>query len=127
MPRLAPASEDEPAAGSEALAQIGEGASGIGEKHDAEPRDDEIGPSEREIVHRGVSVNEADRQVQRGALARSGEHRLGNVEPQDLAFGSHSRGEVDRRRAAAAADVDNPFAGLPRAAAISRSETGRST
>ena len=109
---LAPACEGEPPAAFEAFAEIGEGASGIGEKHDAESRDDEIGPSEREIEHGGVGVNEADRQVLRGALARSGEHRLGNVEPEDLASRSHARGEVDRRRAAAAADVDHPFAGL---------------
>ena len=42
---LAPAGEDEPSAGLEAAAQIGEGSRRIGEEHDAESRHDEIGPS----------------------------------------------------------------------------------
>ena len=112
LPGLAPAGEGEPPAALEPLAQIGEGPGGIGEKHDAEARDDEIGPVRREIMHGCVGVYEAGRQVLLGALARPGEHRLGNVEPEDLAPGPHAGGEVDRRRAAAAADVDHAIARL---------------
>jgi hypothetical protein len=50
--------------------------------------------------------------VSRRALAGAREHRLGNVEPQDFAAGSDPGGEIDRRRAAAAADVDHAIAGL---------------
>src|SRR5579872_942258 len=46
------------------------------------------------------------------SLAGAGEHRLGYVEPQDFAAGAYARGEVDSRRAAAAADVDDALAGL---------------
>jgi hypothetical protein len=47
------------------------------------------------------------------ASASSGarQHRLGDVEAKDLA-GTDPGGEVDRRRAAAAADVDHALAGF---------------
>ena len=65
-----------------------------------------------EIVDGGVGEFEPYRQVSRRALAGAREHRLGNVEPQDFAAGADARGEVDRRRAAAAADVDHALSGL---------------
>ncbi len=46
------------------------------------------------------------------ALAGAGEHRLGDVEPEHVAAGTDPGGEVERRRAAAAADVDHAIAGL---------------
>ncbi len=108
----APAGEGEPPAGFEALAQVGERARRIGEEHDAEPRRHEIGVVGLERVDRGVGEFEPDGQVLGRALTGASEHRLGNVEPQDRAGGTDALRELDRRRAAAAADVDHPLAGL---------------
>src|ERR1700722_4441827 len=48
----------------------------------------------------------------RRALPAAGQHRLGNVEPEDLATRIDAGDEVDRRRAAAAADIDHAIARL---------------
>ena len=108
---LAPARECEPPAGLETVAEIGEGSHGVGEEHDAESRDNEI-PLGLEIVNGGVRECEAGRQAGGRALAGAGQHWFGNVEPEDLAAGAHALCEIDRRRAASAADVDHPFARL---------------
>ena len=65
-----------------------------------------------EVVDRGVGEFEPDGQVLRRALAGAREHRRRNVEAQDRAAGTDALREVDRRRAAAAADVDHAVAGL---------------
>ena len=109
LPRLAPAGEGEPSARSKAAPDIGEGERRIGEEHDAETRDDEIRPVGR-LVHGGVRKHETRRQIGLGALAGARQHGLGNVEAQNLAAGRDAPREVDRRRPAAAADVDHPFA-----------------
>ena len=109
---LAPAGEDETAARLEALAQVGERARRIGEEHDAEPRRHEVGAVGLEVVDGGVGAFEPDDQVLGRPLAGARQHRLGNVEPQHLAAGTDAGGEVDRRRAAAAADVDHAIARL---------------
>ena len=109
---LTPAGEDETAARLEALAQVGERARWIGEEHDAEPRRHEVGAVGLEIIDGGVGAFEPDGQVLRRPLAGARQHRLGNVEPEDLATRTDAGGEVDRRRAAAAADIDHAIARL---------------
>ena len=64
------------------------------------------------LVHGGVGEHETRRQTGLGALAGARQHGLGNVEAQDLAAGRDALGEVDRRRPAAATDVDHPLARL---------------
>ena len=110
LPGLAPAGEGKPAARLEALAQVGERSRWIGEEHDAEPRNDEVGAVGLEIIDGGVGAFEPDRQALRRPLASARQHRLGNVEPEDLATRTDAGGEVDRRRAAAAADIDHAIA-----------------
>jgi hypothetical protein len=52
------------------------------------------------------------RSNRRRPLVSARQHRLGNVEPEDLAARTDAGGEVDRRRAAAAADIDHAIARL---------------
>ena len=65
-----------------------------------------------DLVHRGVGERETRRQTGLGALEGARQHGLGNVEAQNLAAGRDALREFDRRRAAAAADVDHPLARL---------------
>src|SRR4029077_9515566 len=109
---LTPAGESEPAAKLEALAQIGERARWMSEEHDAEPRRYEVGSVGLEIVDGGVGAFEPDRQVLRRALAGARQHRLGNVEPEDLATRTDAGGEVDRPRAPAAGHIHHAIARL---------------
>ena len=110
--RLAPAGEDKPPAGFEAPAQVGERLRRIGEEHDAEPRHDKVRGVGGHVVDRGVGECERDRQVLRRSLAGARQHRRRNIEAQDRAGWADALRELDRRRAAAAADVDHAVAGL---------------
>ena len=65
-----------------------------------------------EIVSRGVGENEPGGEGFGRSLAGARQHRLGNVEAQRFASRRDPGGEIDRRVAAAAADVDDPLAGL---------------
>ena len=109
--RLPPRGEGDPSAGAKAAPQIGESGRGIGEEHDAEAGDDEIGRARLRRMHGGVGADEAHGQAG-GALASPGQHHLRDVDPDDLAARGDLPGEIDRGRAAAAADVDDPLARL---------------
>ena len=77
------------------------------------------------FVDHGVGVNEARRNVLGRAVAGAPQQKLGDVDAERLAFGRDAGGELERRRAAAAADVHDELAGPASATSSSRSETGR--
>jgi hypothetical protein len=54
---------------------------GIGEEHDAEARDDEIGPAMRQFVGRRVAERKAHRKACGCAFPCALKHRGGDVEP----------------------------------------------
>ena len=93
-----------------APAQIGEGADGIGEEHHAEARDERVERRRRKDMGRGVGKDEFDRQSVRRATARSFQHRLRDVEADRAPGWADAAGDIDRRAAAAATDVEDTLA-----------------
>ncbi len=94
-------------------AEIAEGGERVGKEHDPEARGDEVEAAGREFVY--LRVGKQRRQVGDpavgDALAQQAEHRLGDVDPGDMATGPDRRGERQCRRTGAAADIEHPLAG----------------
>ncbi len=97
--------------GFKAAAQVGEGARRVGEEHDAEPGRHEVGCFGLEGVDGGVGAFEPDRQAFAPARGRA-RASARKCRAPGLRLRGDACGEVDRRRAAAAADVDHALARL---------------
>jgi hypothetical protein len=79
---IAEADEGEPAARPERRAQVRERARGIGEEHDAEPREQQIESGVREGIDSCVGVHEVDAEPWRKPFGGSCQRRRRHVNPE---------------------------------------------
>ncbi len=85
---------------------------GIGEEHHAEARNEPVGADAGEIVRARVDAAKLDIEAGgRGALARPAQHHLGDVDAEHGAFRPGFLRSLQRRVAAAAADIEHALAG----------------
>ncbi len=108
--RLPPAGEHQPTGWPQRAAQIGKGKHRVCEKHHAETRDQQIETCRVERICRGVRQHEIDRQPGRRDLPRAAQHRRRDVDAQDMAGRTNLLCQRNRRGAAAATDIHDPFA-----------------
>ena len=110
--RLAPAGECQPARRPQRLAHIGKRKRRLGEKHHAEPRDQEIEACGIERIHGCIGEHEIDRQARRRDLPGASQHRGRDVDAEHMSGRADFLRERDCRGAAAATDIDDPLAGF---------------
>ena len=108
-----PASKAQPPPGSRGRPKIAEGGDRIGKEHDAKAGGYQIEPVRLEAVDLGISLDQRDiaEPAFRDTLAGAGQHRLGDVDPDDSAPFTDSLGEGHGSGAGAAADLEYAFAG----------------
>src|SRR5438876_761526 len=107
-----PADEGDPSAGTQRRAEVRERRCGIGEEHDAEPRVEDVELAAGETV--GLRVGVLDEDVPEAGVPRrlggARDHPGGDVDAEDATFGPDPPRELERRVAAAAADVEHALA-----------------
>ena len=120
-----PARKAQPPAWPYRTEQVSEGRYRVAKEHHPEARRDQVEAVGLEGMHLRVRLQQRDvaQTALRDPLARCGQHRLGDVDPDDLAGVADCLGQGYRRRACAAADLQHLLPGPYSDRANSRSFT----